>query len=85
MDGMKVFRLVEYLKSVGFYHDTFDLEDEGVRGILSEYGVHDDFSEAELEELRKDLYEIAEQNEFREAATLTANPELGLVSELGVM
>ena len=37
--GLKLYRLVEYLKSIEFFHDTFDLEDEGVSGVLSEYGL----------------------------------------------
>ena len=31
MRSMKLFNLIKHLKSVGFYHDTFDLEEEGVR------------------------------------------------------
>jgi len=70
---MKLFNLVQYLKSVDFYHDTFDLEEEGIRAILQEYDIYDELSEEELQELSKDLFELAEQNEFREAVVLAAN------------
>ena len=75
MRRMKLFNLVEYLKSVDFYHDTFELEEKGLREILSEYGINDEFTEEELKELRKDLYELAEKNEFGEAMILAANTE----------
>ena len=76
MRRMKLFLLIEYLRSIDLHHDTFDLEDEGVEGILGEYGIHEDFSEEESEELRKDLYELGERNEFREAAILANNIEI---------
>ncbi len=75
MRNMKLFNLIKHLKSTDFYHDTFDLEDEGVMGVLEDYGICDEFTEEELEELRKDLYEMAEQNEFREATILATNIE----------
>ena len=76
MRSMKLFNIVKYLKSTDFYHDTFDLEDEGVMGVLEDYGICDEFPEEEVEELRKDLYELAEKNEFREAMFLTSNTEI---------
>lgn len=71
MNRMKLYRIVEYLKSVDFYHDTFDLVEDGIPKILSEYGINEEFTEQELQELKMDLHEIAEKNEFREAALLT--------------
>ena len=76
MRKMKLHRLVEYLKSVEFYHDTVDLEDEGVRKVLGEYGIHDEWTTAELQELNKELYGLAEKNEFREAMKFAANAEV---------
>jgi len=72
---MRLFRLVEYLKSVDFYHDTFDLEEQGIQKVLSEYGINDELAEEELQELRKDLHDMAEQNEFREAIVLATAME----------
>jgi len=72
---MKLFHLVQYLKSVEFYHDTFDLKEQGIRAILQEYDIYDELSEDEVQELSKDLYELAEQNEFREAVVLAGNAE----------
>ena len=66
MDRMKLRRTVEYLKSAGFYRDTFDLED-GVQKDLAAFGIHDAFSEEELVELRRDLLSLVEENEFEEA------------------
>lgn len=70
MRRMKLFNLVKHLKSMDFYHDTFDLEEEGVKEVLMDYGICDSFSEEELQELNRDLYEMAERNEFREAVRL---------------
>ena len=75
MRRMKLYRLVEYLKSVGFHHDTFDLE-EGAEKVLAEYEIYEHFSDEELQELRKDLYGLAEQNEFSEAMRLAANTDV---------
>ena len=72
MRKMKLFGLVQYLKSVEFVHDTFDLEDKSTEGILGEYGVYDEFADDELRELRIELYKLAEQNEFREASIIAA-------------
>ena len=72
MNRMKLYKAVEYLKSVDFYHDTFDLEDEGVEWILKEYGIYEQLSEQEQQELKKDLYELGEKNEFREAIVLAS-------------
>jgi len=75
MRSMKLFNLIKHLKSVGFYHDTFDLEEEGVRGVLSDYGICDEFTEEELQELRKDLFEMAERNEIKEVMRFVDNSE----------
>ena len=78
MRRMKLHGIVEYLKSrsVDFYHDTFDLGEEGVEGILNDYEIYEHFSDEELQELRKDLYELAEKNEFRKAVISAANTEV---------
>ena len=34
MRRKKLHAIIEYLKQVEFYHDTFDIEDQGVKGIL---------------------------------------------------
>ena len=73
MNRMKLYKIVEYLKSVDFYHDTFDLEEEGIPTVLSEYGIYEEFTEEELQEVKKDLTKLAEQNEFREATMLDNN------------
>ena len=75
MNRMKLFNLVQYLKSVDFYHDTFDLEEQGIPEVLSEYGINDKLGEEELQELRKDLHDMAEKNEFREASILATAME----------
>ena len=75
MRSMKLLNLIKHLKSVDFYHDTFDLEEEGVRGVLSDYGICDEFTEEELQELRRDLYEMAERNEIKEVMRFVDNSE----------
>lgn len=75
MRGMKVFNLVRYLKSsVEFYHDTLDLE-EDIREVLKAYGIYDDFTDEEAQELRQELSELAEENELREAVRLVSERE----------
>ena len=70
MRRKKLHAIIEYLKQVEFYHDTFDIEDQGVKGILGEYGVHDQISAEESFALREELHDLAEQNEFREVARM---------------
>ena len=83
MNRMKLFKIVEYLKSVDFYHDTFDIEESGIEEILGEYGICEEFTEEELKELRRDLYDLAEQNEFREAMFLASSTEIDGTVEAG--
>ena len=80
MRKIKLFNLIQYIKSVEFYHDTFDLEEEGIKGILKEYGIYDEFTEDELQEFKQELYDMAEQNEFREAMVMAS--KMDLVPEL---
>jgi hypothetical protein len=75
MRRIKLNCLVQYLKSEEFYHDILDLEEEGVVEILREYGICDEFTEDELNELSKDLYEMAEKNQFKEIVVLASNVE----------
>lgn len=70
MRNVKLNRIVEYLKSVEFYHDTFDLSELGVEKVMAEYGICEEFSDSEVSELSNELEKLAEQNEFREAARL---------------
>lgn len=70
MRSLKLNRIVEYLKAVEFYHDTFDLSEFGVEKVMAEYGVCEEFSDEEISELKSELLKLAEQNEFREAARL---------------
>ncbi len=82
MNRIRLFNLIQYLKSVEFYHDTFDLENQGIQGVLREYGISDEFAEEELQELKKDLRDMAEQNEFREAMVLAGNTENGEIVKM---
>jgi hypothetical protein len=79
MRSIKLFNLIKYLKSVDFYHDRCDLEEEGIEKILAEYGICDDFTAEELAELQKDVYEMAEKNEFREAVRLANMESDGMI------
>ena len=73
MDRLKLNKIVEYVKLVGFYHDTEDLEDRKIDEILADYGIYQWLSDEESSELYKWLYELAEQNEFREAERFAEN------------
>ena len=76
MRKIKLNRIIEYLKgSVEFYHDLWDLEEQGVCEILRTYGIDDEFTAEELRELSDAVYALAEQNEFSEAAWLVGNAE----------
>jgi len=78
MRELKLHRLIEFLKSVEFYHDTFDIAENGIREILYEYGIYDFLTKEELEVLRKELHDVAEQNEFREAVVLATKENDGI-------
>lgn len=75
MRRMKLYGIVEYLRSVDFHHDTFDLEEQEVKEILSAYGIDDEMTAAELQQLSQDLYPLAERNEYRQALRLAASQE----------
>ena len=77
MNRKRIHRIVEYLKTVEFYHDTYDLADESTQGVLCAYGIYDIFSPEELRILQNELHALAEQNEFREAAFLAGADALG--------
>ena len=74
MRKRRLHRVAEYLKTVDFYHDTFDLEDD-IEQVLAEYGICDAFTDKELGQLQKDLRPLAERNEFNEALRYAANTE----------
>lgn len=67
MREIKLFNTIQYLRGVDFYHDTFDLEDEGIEKVLMDYGIFDEFSKTELAEIEKDLSKMAEINRLCEA------------------
>ena len=67
----KLNKIIEYLKTNGFYHDLPDFEEKSMSEILSEYGIIEDFTDDEIVELKKDLCRMAEQNEFSEISRLT--------------
>ena len=73
MSIYSVYRIVNYLKTAGFYHDTFDIDDDGVSKILTEYDVFENLNEHEKTLLERDLRGLAEQNEFREAARMATS------------
>ena len=75
MNRIKLYKVIEFLKSVDFYHDRFDIEENGIRKILMEYGIYTDFTEEELQELERDLFELAEHNEIREAIVFATHLE----------
>ena len=58
-------RNVEWIEQNGIDYDTYDVE-ENLDGILCHYGIYDVFDEDERVQLKEDLRQLAEQNEFRE-------------------
>ena len=76
MRSGKLNRIIEYLKhSAEFYHDSWDLQEHGVCEILRTYGIDNEFTAEELEELSTAMHALAEQNEFSEATRLAGNAE----------
>jgi len=69
MRSIKLKKIVEYLKSNGFYHDTFDLEC-GIEPVLAEYGICDFLSKEESCIVGAELHNMAEQNEFNEVCRM---------------
>ncbi len=72
MRGLRIYQIVTYLKSVEFFHDTFDVIDD-VEGVLAAYDICEDFSDAEIAELRSELFKLAEQLEFQEVVRVALN------------
>jgi len=78
MRELKLHRLIEFMKSVELYHDTFDIDEKGIREILYEYGIFDYLTKEELKVMKEELYDLAERNEFREAMVLAAKENDGI-------
>ena len=65
MRRVKMNRIIEYIQHLGFDYDTYDVE-ENFDGILCQYGIYEVFDEEERAQLKAELYQLAEQYEFRE-------------------
>ena len=72
MRGLRIYQIVMYLKSVEFFHDTFDVVDD-VESVLAAYDICEDFSDAEIAELRSELFKMAQQLEFQEVVRIALN------------
>jgi hypothetical protein len=67
MNKVKIYRIVEFVKSCGaFPHDTDDVI-EGMQDILTEYGIYSILADDEYYSLLDELLEMAEQSEISEA------------------
>lgn len=63
-----VHKIVEYVKLKGFDYEAHELLDMDLGLVLSkEYGVRELLTQKNLEQIKEDLYLLAEANEIREA------------------
>lgn len=67
IDGLKVALAIRQLENSEVWHESYDIEEEGVQNILASYGVFFKFSEAELTILKEQLWEMAAREEIKEA------------------
>ena len=70
MNRYKIYRIVEYIKLFEFEFDTYEVT-ENLNTVLAHYDVVDiDLTDEEQKLLTEELFELAEQFEFRESAHL---------------
>jgi len=70
MNRYKMYRIVEYIKLFEFEFDTYEVT-ENLNTVLAHYDVVDiDLTDEEQKLLTEELFELAEQFEFREAQHL---------------
>jgi len=68
MNGCKVGKIVEYVKSCGdFCFDRDDLIEADIQDILAGYGIYSVLTPDEEDLLLLELLELAEKNEIAEA------------------
>ena len=60
MNAFKLHRIIEYIKLFDFTFDIWDFN-EDIRNVLLEYNIVDEFSDGELEQLKKELMPMAER------------------------
>lgn len=66
--SLRVHRIVEYIKRVGFWLETDETMELGAKGILQEfYDLEPCLSQSEWDVLEAELLTLAEENEIREA------------------
>jgi hypothetical protein len=71
INRLKLHRIIEYVKLVGFDYDLFDMEERCLDKILFEdYNFLDPFTKEELQQIWIDLYDLAFQNEIKEVVHL---------------
>ena len=66
--SLKVHRLVNYLRSAGFWLETDEVEQMGPQAILKDvYGQEETLTVDEQKMLKQEMLKLAEENEIREA------------------
>ena len=72
MNSHRVHSMVEYIRRVGFDHDTQDLEDLSLQEILEQYGYGEELRSDEQALIRAEFERMAHANQTREVAQLVS-------------
>ena len=74
MDNIKINRIVNYIKQFAFEYEIDEVK-ENINGILADFKIYDILSDKEIEILKLELEELAEEYEMREAIRLALNSD----------
>ena len=67
IDGVKLALAIRQLENSEVLHDGYDVDEDGVEGVLKEYGIFETWTEDERHILKMHLIDMAFREEVREA------------------
>ena len=79
----RIHKIVEYLKSLKFDEDYFELINLGIDEILRKYGLSNNLTNQEKAEVFKELINFIEENEFNEIERVTKKERKSILSKTG--
>jgi len=84
IDGIKIAMAFRQLENSEIFHESYDIEEEGVESILTQYGIFYRWTDDEIEILKEHLLEMAAREEIREAvrwAEREADPLINIIPD----
>ena len=67
IESIKLALAIRQLENSEVRHDGYDIDEEGVEGVLKEYGIFNSWTDDEREILKMHLIDMAFREEVREA------------------